>query len=191
MRVCICKSWLGSLSFCKYVFVREQAQMDGATFQDLAQKEYLDIVQDNVAAYTERLNFSARDWHKLTSCALSWKSALGGEDGDHDEEALAEVGATDSDVDESGGVVLGSREGVLKSQRQVQEASSSSSSPSSQVPALRKSRPMVSMKPRPPMVPPKLRPPPPQVPPPQVPLMQMSRLPPRAPWHQQLAPQQL
>ena len=76
---------------------------------------------------------------------------------------MAEVGATDSDVDECG-VVLGSRDVILKSQRQVQEAASSSSS--SDRPAAKptaKARP--SRKPSPPTEAPTPPPPPPPVPP--------------------------
>ena len=129
-----------------YVLVRGQAQLDGANFYNLTQWEYVEIVQANVTAYAERLNFSARDWHKVESCARSWKHVLGGEGGDHDEEAVAEVGANDSDVDENSGVVaLGSRGVTLKPRRQIQlEPSTPSSSSSSSAPSA-KARPRGSV----------------------------------------------
>ena len=47
----------------------------------------------------ERLNFSARDWDKLESCALSVKHLMGvasGPPGNYDEEALQEAGEDDN-----------------------------------------------------------------------------------------------
>lgn len=83
--------------------------MDGVSFQDLSESEYVQIMQDNVTSFTERLNFSARDWHKLVSCARSVKHVLGGASGAYDEEALEEVGEDDQNVDNAG-AVLGGRD---------------------------------------------------------------------------------
>ena len=69
-----------------------EALVDGVSFQDLSESEYVQIMQDNVTSFMERLNFSARDWHKLESCARSVKHVLGGVSGAYDEEALEEVG---------------------------------------------------------------------------------------------------
>ena len=51
--------------------------MDGVSFKDLSESEYVQNMQDNVTSLTERLNFSARDWLNVESCMRSLKHALG------------------------------------------------------------------------------------------------------------------
>ena len=112
-------------------------------------------MQDNVTSFTERLNFSARDWHKLESCARSVKHALGGARCAYDEEALEEAGEDDQNVDNAG-AVLGGRD--VYPPRHVQplttEASGSSTA-SSRSSTASSSRPRpTQLRPHPPPHPP-------------------------------------
>ena len=69
--------------------------MAGVNFQDLSEAEYVQLIQDNVDAFMERLDFSARDSNLLENCALSLKQALGGASAEFDEVALQEAGRLD------------------------------------------------------------------------------------------------
>ena len=69
--------------------------MDGVNFQDLSEAEYVQLIQDNVVSFQERLNFSAKDARLLRNCVLSLKAGLGGASAEFDEVELQRVGELD------------------------------------------------------------------------------------------------
>ena len=69
---------VGELQQCRYVFDCEQAYMNGESFDDLSEEQYMKIVEENVASFKTRLNFSQGDHAKLADAARSFVGVLGG-----------------------------------------------------------------------------------------------------------------
>ena len=83
-----------------------EALVEGVSFADLSESEYVELMQDNLTSFMERLNFSAQDSFKLLYCLRSLMHALGCANGAYDEKALEEVGEDDqivADGDAAGG----------------------------------------------------------------------------------------
>ena len=75
-----------------------EALVEGVSFADLSESEYVELMQDNLTSFMERLNFSAHDSVKLLSCLRSLMPSLGCANGAYDEKALEEVGEDDQIV---------------------------------------------------------------------------------------------